>query len=90
MQIYKDERGTLEVLNMDSIPLVLSQYPMIPFEPKRCFRVQNVPVGTKRGNHAHKKTKQFCIVLKGTILFDLNFGWSGKLQTLTEGGVFIY
>ena len=46
----------------------------IPFVPKRSFIVQNVPIGEKRGQHAHFKTKQIITCLKGKILVGLHDG----------------
>lgn len=48
--------------------LVPIEFKDIPFTPKRVFVVKNVPVGTSRGGHAHHKTKQYLLCLKGSIL----------------------
>lgn len=58
---YEDERGLL-------VPMDFST---LPFEPKRFFYVKNVPEGTWRGGHAHHKTKQILICVKGEILVKL-------------------
>lgn len=57
LKIFYDTRG-------DLIPIEFDQ---IPFIPKRCFIVKDCPAGMVRGNHAHYKTKQYLICLKGKI-----------------------
>lgn len=39
----------------------------LPFEIRRIFFVYNIPINTERGNHAHKKLKQFIWVLNGLL-----------------------
>jgi hypothetical protein len=39
----------------------------LPFEPKRIFIVKDVPIGTTRGRHAHKKCRQLLVCLNGVI-----------------------
>jgi len=39
----------------------------LPFEMKRIFYVYNNPVGNRRGNHAHKKLKEFIWCIAGKI-----------------------
>ena len=39
----------------------------LPFSMKRIFYVYNTPVGSRRGDHAHKKLKEFIWCLKGKI-----------------------
>lgn len=58
---YEDERGVL-------VPL---EFGKMPFEPKRIFYVKNVPEDTWRGGHAHRKTKQILICVKGEICVSL-------------------
>lgn len=54
------------------MPLELNNY--IDFVPKRCFFVTNVPKGEERGNHAHFKTKQLLVCIKGKIKVKLYDG----------------
>lgn len=58
---YEDKRGIL-------VPIDFSQ---LPFEPKRIFYVTRVPEGEWRGGHAHHKTKQILVCVKGKILVKL-------------------
>jgi dTDP-4-dehydrorhamnose 3,5-epimerase-like enzyme len=39
----------------------------VPFDVKRVFFVSNIPVGSIRGQHAHKTEKQYLICLNGLI-----------------------
>ena len=39
----------------------------IPFIPKRCFWVFNVPSKEVRGEHAHKTLHQYLICIKGSV-----------------------
>ena len=66
--IYEDERGLLAPIELDSLP----------FTPKRIFYVKNVPVNEVRGKHAHYKTKQLLVCLRGLIAVKLDHGgkWS--------------
>ena len=40
---------------------------ILPFEMKRIFYIYNNPVGSRRGDHAHKTLKQYIWCLKGEI-----------------------
>lgn len=46
----------------------------IPFRPARFFSVYNVPEGTIRGKHAHKKCEQFLVCLSGQVDVTLDNG----------------
>ena len=39
----------------------------LPFRMQRVFYVYNNPIGSKRGDHAHKKLKEFIWCIKGKI-----------------------
>jgi len=54
---FEDEKGSL-------IPI---EFKDVPFEVKRLFLIKNVPRYSIRGEHAHFKTKQLLICLKGHI-----------------------
>ena len=58
-----DNRGSL---------VVFEQHKDIPFEIKRVFYINDVPVGEARGHHAHFKTKQFLTVISGSCVVELN------------------
>jgi len=52
----KDPRGNLAVIENN----------VIPFEIKRVYYLFDVPSGSTRGGHAHKKLSQFIIALSGS------------------------
>lgn len=49
----------------------------LPFAPRRCFVIMDVPSRKIRGEHAHKKLEQFLVCVRGrvTVLVD-----DGKLR----------
>ncbi|MHC5105995.1 sugar 3,4-ketoisomerase [Enterobacter ludwigii] len=53
---HGDDRGTL---------IVLEQYKKIPFDIKRIYYMFDTQEGVRRGFHAHKKTRQLAIPVKG-------------------------
>lgn len=55
---FKDERGVLNLLESSR---------ELPFAPKRLFWITGVPIGTKRGFHAHKTGLQLLFCPKGSI-----------------------
>lgn len=57
LNCFKDSRGVLSPM----------EFSKLPFTPKRCFFVTEVPKGVTRGNHAHFKTEQYLICLSGNI-----------------------
>lgn len=72
---FIDERGSLLPLEFDSID----------FEPKRIFIVNNVPVGTVRGDHAHFTTKQLLICSKCSVNVFLDDGFEKQKIVLVKG-----
>tara|TARA_B110000483_G_scaffold199231_1_gene238801 strand:- start:68 stop:448 length:381 start_codon:yes stop_codon:yes gene_type:complete len=73
--IFKDSRGSLLPINMEEIP----------FDVKRVFSVYGVPKGVVRGEHAHYKTKQYLVCIKGSIKVILNDGKTEHTAVLKEG-----
>jgi len=72
LESFKDERGAL-------FPL---EFKNLPFKPKRCFIVSDTPKNVRRGDHAHYKTEQYLICLKGEIDVGLRDAKGEKLYTL--------
>jgi dTDP-4-dehydrorhamnose 3,5-epimerase-like enzyme len=44
----------------------------LPFYPKRIYWIYSVTTGQFRGNHAHKKLKQFFWLVQGSVRIDLS------------------
>jgi len=57
----------------------------LPFTPKRLFIVKNCEKGIRRGEHAHHKTQQLLICLKGEIKVVTHNGKSKEVGILKEG-----
>ena len=74
-KIFNDERGELIPIEMSSVPI----------NPERIFVVSNVPNDCIRGNHAHFKTRQFIICIKGKILVGLDNGTKKEEKIITPG-----
>jgi len=55
--VVHDKRGNLCVVEGNSA---------IPFNIKRVFYLCDIPGGSKRGGHAHKKLQQFIIAVNGS------------------------
>jgi dTDP-4-dehydrorhamnose 3,5-epimerase-like enzyme len=74
LKSFDDERGSL-------LPLEFSS---IPFEVKRIFVVNNVPINVLRGNHSHYKTKQLIVCTKGKVNVILHDGKKEKIYNLNK------
>ncbi len=60
----EDRRGNLSVIENDTVP----------FEIKRVYYVYDIPSGSERGGHSHKKLKEFLVALSGSFDVVLNDG----------------
>jgi dTDP-4-dehydrorhamnose 3,5-epimerase-like enzyme len=69
-----DQRGKL-------LPIAFSR---LPFEPKRCFIVSEVPAGTCRGRHAHRFGSQLLFCLNGRVDVLMRDGKSETTVTLSN------
>ena len=56
----------------------------IPFDVKRVYYLFDVPSGTKRGGHAHKKLKQVILAISGSFDVVLKDGKSKEIITLNK------
>jgi len=67
-----DVRGNLSVIEND----------VVPFKIKRVYYLYDVPSGTHRGGHAHKKLQQLLIAISGSFNVVLK-DKSGQQTTIT-------
>lgn len=75
LRAFWDMRGDLTPL----------EFKDLPFLPQRLFIVKNSPAGTRRGEHAHYKTMQYLICLKGEIRVVIHNGQTWDKRIITEG-----
>ena len=79
LQSHGDERGSL---------VALEENKEIPFNVKRVYYLFGTKEGVRRGFHAHKKLKQFAVVVRGRCQILLDDGIEKKNISLggpTEG-----
>lgn len=70
--------------------LIPFDFKYIPFSIQRAYTIQQVPIGTPRGFHAHKKTHQVIFCLQGNILVHLDNGASKKTIHLSKPNKGVY
>lgn len=73
--VEADGRGTLTPFSFESLP----------FKPSRCFAVCGSIAGALRGGHAHRKTQQLLVCLRGRIEVRMRFA-DKEAQVLLEPG----
>ena len=75
LPLIPDLRGSLSVAEYKT---------HIPFIPKRCFWVFDVPSREVRGEHAHKELHQYLVCLKGSVSVVLDDGVNRKEIVLNQ------
>jgi len=75
LPLVPDMRGSLSVAEYEK---------HIPFLPKRCFWVFDVPSREVRGEHAHKALHQYLICVKGSVSVVLDDSIARKEVTLNQ------
>lgn len=80
--IAHDQRGNLSVVEGGEL---------IPFDIKRVYYLYDVPGGTSRGGHAHRKLQQLIIAASGSFDVCLNDGYTSTKFTLNRSyqGVYV-
>jgi dTDP-4-dehydrorhamnose 3,5-epimerase-like enzyme len=81
LPLVKDMRGSLSVVEWGK---------QLPFEPKRCFWVFDVPSREVRGEHAHKELHQFLTCVKGSLNLVVDDGDHRTQITLNRPNLGIY
>jgi hypothetical protein len=76
-----DPRGNLTVIENNK---------NVPFEIKRIFYLYDVPTGSSRGAHAHKKLQQFLICLAGSFDVSMNDGINNEIFHLNRPWIGLY
>lgn len=71
--------------------LMFAEFPRhLPFQPKRFFVTYDVPVGSIRGEHAHRRLEQIIVCLKGSMVVTVDDGTIREKCLLDSPGVAIY
>lgn len=79
--VVHDTRGNLSVIEGGN---------NIPFNIKRVYYLYDVPGGTKRGGHAHKKLQQIIIAASGSFDVVLHNGKEKSSFTLNRSNYGLY
>jgi len=79
--VVHDKRGNLSVIESGK---------NIPFEIKRVYYLYDVPGGTKRGGHAHRKLEQLIIATSGSFDVILHNGKTKECYTLNRSNMGLY
>jgi len=78
--ISSNRKGSLTPIYNDSIP----------FQIQRVYYLYDVPFGSKRGGHAHKKLEQIIIAPSGSFNVELDDGSKKKVFNLNRPSVGLY
>jgi UDP-2-acetamido-3-amino-2,3-dideoxy-glucuronate N-acetyltransferase len=62
----------------------------LPFAPRRCFVIMDVPSTKIRGEHAHKKLKQFLVCVRGRVKVLVDDGRARQTVVLDDAGTGLY
>ncbi|MGA3170988.1 MAG: FdtA/QdtA family cupin domain-containing protein [Chthoniobacteraceae bacterium] len=71
--------------------LMFAEFPKhLPFVPKRFFVTYDVPPGSVRGEHAHKRLEQIAVCLRGSFVFTVDDGTVREDCVLDSPGAGLY
>ncbi|MCL1956125.1 MAG: FdtA/QdtA family cupin domain-containing protein [Fibromonadales bacterium] len=79
--VVHDKRGNLSVVEGKQ---------SVPFNIKRIYYLYDVPGGTKRGGHAHRKLEQLIIAASGSFTVVLHNGKKKERYTLNRPNIGLY
>ncbi len=80
----------LRVIRLQSVPhafgeLLVAEAGILPFEPRRTYFVHGIPAGATRGAHAHRRTREAIIALRGSFRATVDrIGQSPRVFRLSE------
>jgi hypothetical protein len=62
-----DEPRLIRLQNVPHVfgELLVAEAGVLPFEPRRTYFVHGIPAGATRGGHAHRRTREAIIALRG-------------------------
>jgi len=71
--------------------LMFAEFPKhLPFVPKRFFATYDVPAGSVRGEHAHRRLEQLIVCLKGSLMVTVDDGTVCEDCLLDSPGAGLY
>ena len=74
LHMHIDDSGAL---------VAMTAHAEVPFDIRRIFHVFDVPAGERRGGHAHRKTAQLALIIKGRCNFLCDDGTSRRTYELS-------
>jgi dTDP-4-dehydrorhamnose 3,5-epimerase-like enzyme len=69
---------------------VLEDSALVPFLIERVYYIYDVPEGSERGSHAHKKLEQFIVAASGSFTVELDTGTTKESFVLDSPSVGLY
>ena len=76
-----DPRGNLSFLENGGV---------VPFPIARTYWVYDVPGGTDRGGHSHRRCHQFIVAVSGSFDLEIDDGVSRRTVTLNRSNIGLY
>lgn len=71
--------------------LMFAEFPKhLPFQPMRIFATYDVPPGSIRGEHAHRRLEQMIVCLKGSMVVTVDNGTVRESCLLDSPGLGLY
>src|SRR4051812_31662743 len=75
LEVFRDERGTLTLAELDSLPFV----------PVRAYVLHAIPEGARRAGHAHRSQQRWLAVISGSVEVIEDDGRAARTFELGEG-----
>jgi dTDP-4-dehydrorhamnose 3,5-epimerase-like enzyme len=69
---------------------VLEDMSLVPFSIERVYFIYDVPPGSERGSHAHKKLEQFMVAASGSFTVELDSGFGKESFVLDNPSIGLY